>query len=160
VFARYQGGPYYFPGKVARLVGDKVHVHFDDGDQETIAVGMLRVMLGDNPWKVGDRVIAQWPPEPFFYPARVAAILDGTYVAVEYDDGDKAELLPVQARKLDLRVGDRVFARWQQGPEYFPGRIAEKSGDKIHVHYDDGEKEWSNVRLVRVLPQDLVRSEG
>jgi hypothetical protein len=58
-------------------------------------------------------------------------------------------------RALDLREGDKVFARWQKGPYYYPGVIAEKHHDKIHVHYEDGEKEWTTISVVRVLPEAL-----
>lgn len=157
VFCRWQGGPAYFPGRVERLAGEGVHVHYDDGDREVSAVHMLRVVRGEIPWNVGDRVLAQWAPEPFFYPAEISDIADDAIITVAFDDGDRAEVLPVQVRELDLREGDRVFCRWEGGPAYYPARIAEMQGDEIHVHYDDGQAEWSSIGMVRVLPEDLRR---
>ena len=156
IFARWQKGAAYFPGQIADMEGENLTVHYDDGEQEQTTVSMTRVFLGEMPWKVGDRVLAHWPPESFFYPARITAITHGVFVSVAYDDGESAELLPMEVAPLDLREGDRVYCRWQKGPEYHPGSIAEKQGDKIHVHYDDGEKEWSTVAMVRVLPEDVA----
>jgi hypothetical protein len=28
-------------------------------------------------------------------------------------------------------------------------------GDRIHLAYDDGDKEWTTVRLVRLLPREV-----
>ena len=70
---------------------------------------------------------------------------------VRFDDGDQSWVRPDQVAPLDLEVGDRVFARWQRGPAYRPGRITRMQGERIHVQYDDGAQEWTTIGLVRVL---------
>ena len=156
VFCRWQGSPEYHPGKIVRISGEKIQVHYDDGDQENSTVSMVRVFRGKIPWKVGDRVLAQWA-DPFLYPAEITDIRDGCFISVAYDDGDTGELVAVQVRALDLREGDRVYCRWRQGPEYFPGRIAETKGDQVRVDYDDGDQEWTTISAMRVMPEDLLR---
>jgi predicted Zn finger-like uncharacterized protein len=151
---RWQGGPAYFPGKVAKCGGEKVLVHYDDGEKETTTLSMVRVIREEDiPWQVGDRVVANWPPEPFFYPATITKI-DSGFISVDYDDGAHADLVLAQVLPLDIGVGDVVYARWKGGPAYYPGRIKEMTGDRIHVAYDDGEEEWTTIKMVRVLPAD------
>lgn len=151
VQCRWRGEPGYYPGKVIRVSGDKLVVHYDDGAKETTTIGMVRVIRDEDiPWKPGDRVLANWEPEPFFYPATVRGVEDG-FIAVDYDDGDRAELLSVQVMPLDLREGDPVFAR-KDDRMYYPGQISRMKGEKILVAFEDGGEEWTTVRVVRVLP--------
>lgn len=155
VFARWQGGPAYYPAQVLERHGENLLVEYDeDKVQERITISLVRVLRGriENPWKVGQRVLAQWPPEPFFYPALVKEV-DETSVFVHYEDGDQARLLPNLILPLDLREGDTVFARWQAGKLYYPARITRKNGDTLYLQYEDGKTETSSVRMVRVLPR-------
>jgi hypothetical protein len=58
-------------------------------------------------------------------------------------------------KPLSIGVGARVFCRWQGGGQYYPGRVASVAGEAIHVQYDDGDKEDTNVRMTRVHQDDL-----
>lgn len=111
-----------------------------------------------NGWRPGDRVLAHWPPEPFFYPATVRKVdardADRRRYFIQFDDGDSAWLFDRQVRSFALPDGARVEGRWKGGPGYFPGRI---TGQKtahgeitIHISYDDGDKEWTTTRFVRL----------
>jgi predicted Zn finger-like uncharacterized protein len=157
IFVRWQQQPAYYPGRLTRNDGESIDVDYDDGESETTTLSMVRVVRGELPWSAGDRVLAHWPPEMFFYPARIEEITESIFLSVAYDDGEHAHLLPPQVRALDLKQGDRVHARWQGGPNYYPGRIDEMNGDDIHVRYDDGETEWTTIGMVRVLPEELGR---
>jgi hypothetical protein len=42
VQARFRGGPQYYPGKVERVQGDEVEIHYDDGDKERTLVALVR----------------------------------------------------------------------------------------------------------------------
>ncbi len=157
VFGRWQQGPVFYPGQITARDGEKIHIRYDDGGQETTTLSLVRVRRGGavNPWRVGQRVLAQWAHEPFYYPGVVAAV-NGDAVAIRYDDGDRSEVLPEQVLPLRLDVGDRVYARWQRGPYYYPGRVAQKNGDNILVQYDDGQQEWTVIAVVRVLPGEVA----
>jgi hypothetical protein len=154
VFGRWKGGPAFFPGRITKMEGERIHIQYDDGDQEWTTVSVVRVRRGTGPvpWKVGQRVLAQWGPEPFYYPGVVRSIQDDL-LAIQYDDGDRGQVLPEQVLPLDLDVGDVVYARWQGGPYYYPARIERKNADDIFVQYDDGRSEWTTISLVRVLPR-------
>lgn len=100
-------------------------------------------------WKVGQRVLAQWSPEVYFYPGVIKSIKGSKY-QVEFDDGDQAAVTAEQIASLDIKVGSRVFGRWKGGPAYFPGKVDQMNGEEIHIRYDDGDEEWTTISLVRV----------
>ncbi len=154
VFARWQGGPAYYPARVVGKDGDKILVRYDDtGEEEKTTISLVRVRPSAvaNPWHAGDRVLAHWPPEPFFYSGIVAAVNDDM-VLIHFDDGDKAQLTLEEVLPLAIRAGDRVFARWQGGKTYSPARVIRQNGEKIQVNYEDGRTENTTIGLVRVLP--------
>ena len=106
-------------------------------------------------FKVGDRVLAMWPVEMvWWYPATVVGTY-GEFFDVSYDDGDQARLAASQMKALAIGVGDRVFCRWKGRNQYYPGRVASATGDAIQVQYDDGDKEDTTVRMVRIHQDDL-----
>jgi FKBP-type peptidyl-prolyl cis-trans isomerase 2 len=155
VFARWQGGPSYFPGRVQKFQGDRVHVHYDDGEREIVAVGLIRILRRqDVPWYPGDRVLANWMPEPFFYPATVTDVTDDGIITVDYLDGDQAMLVPGQVLPFEVNEGDHVFVRREDGKLYFPAVIETVDGDRIVVRYEEDDfREDTGVERVRVLPQ-------
>ena len=60
---------------------------------------------------------------------------------------------PELVKRFDLRVGTVVEGRWSGGPHYFPGKIDKVEGERVHIKYDDGEDEWTTIRLVRIPPK-------
>ena len=100
-------------------------------------------------WKSGDRVLAKWAPDGFWYPGTVVESQTNRCF-VHFDDGDSAWSSLEDTRSLSLGVGQKVLGRWKGGPYCFPGVIAEKDGDRIHIHYDDGDREWTTIRSVRI----------
>ncbi len=101
---------------------------------------------------VGDRVLAQWAHDQFFYPGEIRASGNGSY-EIRYDDGDSAWVTAEQIASFDITEGDQVFARWQGGKFYYAGIIDEQDGETIHVCYADGDQEWTSVSMVRVERQ-------
>jgi hypothetical protein len=154
VQARWQGAQAYYPATVVKCLGEKVSVHYDDGEKEIVHVNLIRVIRPEDiPWNVGDRVLANWMPEPFFYPAVISNISGDGFIAVDYDDGESAELQPGQVLPLELEEGGLVFARRKQGPAYLPAKLLQIDGDDLKVRYEqDGTVERTMVRYVRVLP--------
>ena len=49
VWGRYQGGRFYYPGKVSEQRGEAIHIEYDDGDQEWTTVTMVRIHEDDLP---------------------------------------------------------------------------------------------------------------
>jgi hypothetical protein len=156
VQGRWKAGNEFFPGKIARRDGEVLDIDYDDGDQETTLIRLVRVERDD--WLPdpaastelgqGDRVLAQWF-DGFWYPGVIMTIT-GKRLHVLFDDNDQAHLTWDKVGPLEFNVGDRVFARWQGGPFYHPAEIIRKHGERIFLNYEDGREEWSSVRLVRV----------
>jgi hypothetical protein len=164
VFGRYKGGPDFFPGQVSTRRGEVVHVEYDDGDEETTLIRLLR--LERDEWlppseaanvHQGDRVLGCWF-DGHWYPG-IVLDLQGKRMHVIFDDGDQALLTADKLRVLDIKAGDRVFCRRKGGPAYFPGVVANKKGEVIQVQYDDGDEETTSLRLIR-LPADGVIDAG
>jgi hypothetical protein len=103
---------------------------------------------------VGDRVLAQWPVEKvWWYPGTIIG-MSGGQVVVQFDDGDRSPVGLNEVRDLAVRVGTRVYGRWEGGSTYYPGKVSEAVGQAIHIHYDDGDQEWTAVGMVRIHQDD------
>jgi hypothetical protein len=79
--------------------------------------------------------------------------VDGDKVIVQFLDGPERMLTPELIRRFDLGVGMAVEGRWKGGQQYFPGKIAKLEGERVLVKYDDGDEEWSSIRLLRLPPR-------
>jgi hypothetical protein len=155
VEARWRAGQEFFPGVIRRRDGDVVDIRYDDGDEETTLLQLIRLAAdawlpgpGEHELGAGDRLLARWF-DGFWYPGIILAV-QGKRLHVLFDDNDQADLTWDEVHPLDLEVGARVFARWQGGPFYYPGEIIKKKDERIFIQYEDGRQEWSSVRLVRV----------
>lgn len=54
-----------------------------------------------------------------------------------------------------FKVGDRVEANWLGKGTYYSGKIAEVDGEKYHIHYDDGDKEWTTAGFMKAVVPSL-----
>jgi hypothetical protein len=159
VGVRAPAGRAYEAARVNRVDGDKFHVTYHGGEEEWTSLGMIRVEQSatagqagaapDHFWILGDRVLAKWSGDSFWYPATIQDI-DNERYHVFYDDGESDWCDPDEVSAIELPVGGRVFARWQEGPFYYPGRITRVEDERIHVKYDDGEEEWTTLQMIRL----------
>jgi hypothetical protein len=155
VLSRWKGGPDYYPGEIVRQNGEVIHVSYEDGDEETTSVRLVRLQRDD--WlppiemgnvQEGDRILGCWI-DLNWYPGVVLSV-EGKRVHMLFDDGDQALITPDKTRPLDIKVGDRVFCRYKGGPAYYPGEVMRKRGEVIRIQYDDGDEETTSIRLVRI----------
>jgi hypothetical protein len=142
----------YYPAEVTRVVGETIDVLFDAGEEERNTT-VSRVRLKRSSGLVadcaeGDRVLGDGR-DGYWYPATVL-VVDDDRVAVQFLEGPDAWLPADRVRRFEIAVGDHVECRWKGGPTWFSGEITRKEGDRIHINYDDGDREWTTVRLVRV----------
>lgn len=84
VLARYRNGPYWFPGVIDRIAGDRITIRYDDGDRETLYADKVRPY----DWRIGTRVECNFRGAGRWYPGRIAA-LAGADLRIDYDDGDR-----------------------------------------------------------------------
>jgi hypothetical protein len=101
-------------------------------------------------WSAGDRCLGQWS-DGYWYPATIVSAEDGVY-NVAFDDGDTSSLSDSQVKAIDWRVGTAIECNWKGGGSYYPGRITKKSGDSIHISYDDGDEEDTTIGKCRSMP--------
>jgi hypothetical protein len=99
-------------------------------------------------WQAGHRVLASWV-DAYFYPGRIRQV-QGAACEIAFDDGDVAWVHEANVRQLDIHLGSQVFCRFQGGPMYMPGSVEQQNGEKIRVKYENGEKEWTTISMVRV----------
>jgi uncharacterized protein (DUF427 family) len=99
--------------------------------------------------QIGNRVLANWTHDSYWYPATVQNI-EGERIYIRFDDGDKEWTTFDHLMKIDIEVGDRVQCRWKGGAYYYIGHVAQQQDEKIYVHYDDGDKEWTTISFIRV----------
>jgi Lamin-B receptor of TUDOR domain len=96
----------------------------------------------------GDRILARWPADGLWYPAKVQSVkADG--VNVSYDDGDLALVKTADIKKVDWQVGSKLECNWHNKGKYFPGKIATMQAEIIEFHYDDGDAEQMTISRCR-----------
>lgn len=111
------------------------------------SLGFLSMILPAKASQVGDRVLAEWT-EGLWYPARIHSI-EGDEIDLNFDDGDISVVNQSQVRPIDWEEGTQVECNWQNGGTYYPGVIAQIDGDRIHIQYDDGDKEYATISRCR-----------
>jgi hypothetical protein len=164
VFIRQKNQPMkvYTPGRVLSVHGEMMDVSLEDGTQEhNQKVSRARfwrcpVGVRATSFEEGDRVWAT-DIDGFTYPAEILSIEDDKII-VQFLDGPERMLTPELIKRLTVKPGLAVTCRWKAGQVYFPGKIAEIDGDRVHIAYDDGEKEWTTVRLIRLPPADASQA--
>ena len=143
---------------VTRVHGETMDVELEDGTHENnLRVSRARfwrcpVGVSHFPFEEGDRVLALDCDE-CIYPAEIVAIQDEQRVLVQYLDGPERLLTPELVRRFEIKPGLRVESRWGGGPNYFVGKLAKVEGERILVKYDDGDEEWTSIRLFRIPPK-------
>jgi hypothetical protein len=85
--------------------------------------------------QIGNRVLALWHADNFWYPGTVTDVSAKRYW-VTYDDNHKQWLTAEDITSLEYRVGDAVECRWKGLVPYYPAHIVEIRGDIITVQYD------------------------
>lgn len=101
-------------------------------------------------WKTGDTVLAAWSKDDFWYPATVLELKEGLYL-VRFLDGDSELMDASRLIAEDIRVGDRVYARFKDGDAFYPGVVIMRKAQALAVRYYDGTEEMTTLSAVRAL---------
>jgi DUF971 family protein len=163
IFIRSKNEPQkiYTPAVVTRVHGEMLDVELEDATMENntrasrARFWRCPVGVGSFPFEEGDRVLA-CDCDECIYPAEIVSIEDEERIVVQYLDGPERMLTPELIRKFEIKPGMKVEGRWAGGPHYFPGAITKLDGERIHIKYDDGDEEWTSVRLFRIPPKKPV----
>jgi hypothetical protein len=147
----------YANATVTHVDGESLEVMYEDDEHEANTrvsrARFWRCPVTTRPFSFeeGDRVLAHDVDE-YIYPAEIVTVHDDR-VIVQFADGPQRMLTPELIRRYELRPGCRIECRWKAGPHHFPGILAQLDGERVYVHYDDGDKEWTSVRLIRIKPE-------
>ena len=95
-------------------------------------------------YNTGDSVLAYWRPTGSYHAGTVINSDGGRYHVV-FEDGDQAnDLSDGDIKPFDLKVGQKVFAKWTDG-SFYPGTIANITGRAFFINFDDGDKGWTSM---------------
>ena len=84
VLALWQGGEFWFPGKLARTNGEQLSIRYDDGMEDTRPANEVKAF----DWQVGSQIDAIWTGNGGWYAAKIVEMNDdGTMLTVLYEDG-------------------------------------------------------------------------
>lgn len=103
-------------------------------------------------WRGGDRVLAPWEPI-FLYPGVIREIKEdeakGDEALIEFDDGGEGWVFVYSLCPVEVKVGQQIQARRNNGPTYFGAEVLEVSGEDIRVRFDSGGTEWTSLSTLR-----------
>lgn len=137
-----------------------------------VAEEVLSFTHGLRSWEIGDRVLANWSRDPFWYPATVMEKSNDDLYGVRFADGDQ-EWIGRSRIVVDLlTVGDLVyctkglFHRDESGERLaakmdhneldaarvaMSCRIIGRDGDTVRLQYEDGATFKSSIEHIRTL---------
>ena len=149
VFGNWLNRGLYYQGMVTSRDGDRIHILYDDGDEEDTTIGALRMKLEcPDAKEVGCRVFARWSPDGYWYSGTVKDVKDGKYL-IKWDDQTETWLDGGDVAGYQPTYGDRVQGDWLGKGSYYPGRVAKRNGEKVRIEYDDGDVEDTTISRLR-----------
>jgi len=104
VSCNWQGEGYFYTGRVDLLLGSKIRVLYDEGDEEITlpsqckAVGAKKSGSGGDGFGVGARVQCNWKNLGVYYSGKIVG-RDGKKLKIHYDDGDRETTTIGRCRK-------------------------------------------------------------
>ena len=140
--------------RLAHNPGDRFQ-HLDEmidalraGSATQISAG-IEPVSEPSPYVWGAVVECRWRGGSRYYKGRITEI-DGERYHISYDDGDKEWTTADLMRLVPaFEIGTVVECRWKGGDRYYPGKITEIDGDRYHISYDDGDKEWTTADTIK-----------
>ncbi len=149
VYANWENKGLYYPGKVTSRRGDRIHILYDDGDEEDTTIARIRLKLEYSAAKeVGCRVFGRWAADGYWYSGTVKEIKDGKYL-IRFDDTDQAWLDKGEVVGYQPTFDDHVQGNWLGKGTYYPGKITRRKDEKVHIAYDDGDDEDTTISALR-----------
>jgi len=102
VMGRWKGGSRWYPGKITKVSGDEVYMHYDDGSDEVLPpLNVAHLNQPNSTIAVGQGVLAKWSDNNY-YSGTVKSFDDST-VTVKWNDGSTPSKLPYSSVELPGR---------------------------------------------------------
>ena len=153
VECNWKSGGKFYSGRVGAKESGKLFINYDDGDKEHTTADMCRPLESSGGLGEGSSVECRWKNGTTWYPGTIAK-KTGKQVFIHYNDGDKEDTTLDKCRAAGgssggLDVGAAVSCNWKGGGTWYPGVIAEKTGNKVFIQYNDGDKEHTTLGMCR-----------
>ena len=154
VFVRWKKQPIYYFGSVAKKEGERLLIHYDDGDEEWTTTGMLKAVRGKIAalCKPGQHVLAPSVHPFLWYPGVIGSLMDGR-ARIIFLDGEQLWAPFDQVASFSLKKEDKVLAHWKGGATLYSGTVRQVDGEEVQIDYDDGDAEKASVKNL-VFPLD------
>ncbi|GFH48196.1 hypothetical protein CTEN210_04672 [Chaetoceros tenuissimus] len=152
VEAKYQGAfNEFYKGQIVSVQeGSIVDVLYSDGEiDKGLDQSHVKAFV---PYYEGESVEVKRSTDGAFLPAVVTGIISETAIYVRMNDNNKRRRVDHSnvRRVKQFKVGDPVFAPFNNSGEFFPAKIVKENADgTVNLLFDDGDKE-NNVEK-RVL---------
>ena len=112
-----------------------------------LVLGLLAFSAHAAVCSVGDRADVKW--KGTWYKANVTKVNEDQSrcfiryegYGSEWDEWVCPDRIRILTSGGSLEEGSAVECRWKNGSTWFPGVIEEKTGRKVFIHYNDGDKE-------------------
>lgn len=102
VMGRWKGGSRWYPGKITKVTGDEIYMHYDDGTDEVLPpMNVAHLNQPNSTISIGQGVLAKWSDNNY-YSGTVQSFDDST-VTVKWNDGSAPSKLPYSAVELPGR---------------------------------------------------------
>lgn len=101
-------------------------------------------------WRAGDRPLARWSGDGFWYPASIRKVKDGKFL-VAFEDGDEEWTIAGRLLQDDIESGDRVYAKLGERGPYRLATVAGRGGGGLQLRFDDGSERAAALADIRVL---------
>jgi hypothetical protein len=100
-------------------------------------------------WKVGERVLAQRPPEIYRYPGTIRHV-DGQRFYIIFDDGDDGFATAAELSPCQFEEGNGIEVYQAASGGYLPARVAATADENVRVRYLNREEQsvpWNKIRI-------------
>jgi hypothetical protein len=101
-------------------------------------------------WRAGNRALAFWDADGYWYPATIVSINKDGDIEIKYDDGDEEVTDAEFLEDLVVEVGDYVECLSADDNSYYEAEVLEVQGDRVKVGYEDDTSEWTTITNLRV----------
>jgi hypothetical protein len=99
-------------------------------------------------FNIGELVLAFWKNSDAYFFATIVEQKDEQCYVV-FADGDQGWVPTPKIKKLELKEGLKVMAKWSNG-SFYPGTIAKMVSGAFYIHFDDGDKGWTSLAGIAI----------
>ncbi|MEO9912543.1 agenet domain-containing protein [Parasphingorhabdus sp.] len=154
----FEAGAFELPICLKRNFSDSYRIEITRAEMKTCAISFVKQSVPVQSWNRLDRVLVNWGADRFWYPATVVNV-SADSPRVRIDNGLLVQIEPRYIADLQIPPGARVEVNWKGQGRWYPGYVESFEGDMFNVQFDDGFKENSPLRRIRLDIAHAVKAE-